>query len=741
MRLIGIDIETVDPKLKTLGNSWIFGEGKILCTALYYKDTNKTEVLLGCPFSLIKLLADPSVILVGANISYDIGWICSVLNFDIKNMKCSLFDVITLESHIDPYAKTSLETLAVKYLNEHKESADLEEWITSQPFYKGGDFREYLSFAPQHMLESYVGTDARLPVFILQEQFELLQDMQERFYYDSFSKEERLTGRKNKYGLPEKKKFNMYSVEGSKVTRVFHVKHYKEVSYFDPKSKKKLEQCMHIDSLSPLDKQELLYKGVLYPVMIDFELLRIMLRVKQTGVHIDWKLKEANCKLLTRYRDDLVKEFTDKYGEVNFKSSKQKAELFDRLHIPYQYKITVKQYKEKKITFDNYREIIGYLSSYTAITPKFSKGMLYFFVESTFACRLVNILEGAGCVCIANPTIDSVFISEISDKYECASLIAKIVKLTDILDKILGEGYNRYKGIDGKIHTTFNVTKNEFGGAKTGRLSSVKPNLQQIPSHGKVKIGEETIDLAKLCRSIFIADKGCYWAHFDYPQIEFRLFAHFAVGEGAQVLRDKLNSNLDLDFHSIVAQITGLERSTAKRITFGTLYGMGKEKLRHDFGFSKEEAQEVFDRYFSAVPCVKSTMQTVSDVFIERGFVTTISGRHFYLSSENESYKGINGLNQGSSADMTKRAIVLADDEGIWDILPLYVTVHDEIGFGVSKTKEAITAAERVSNLMATSYLISVPVFVTPEIGVNWYESSQDKAEELFETIKKEVYA
>ena len=67
MRFIGIDIETVDPKLKTLGNSWIFGEGKILCTALYYKDTNKTEVLLGCPFSLIKLLTDPSVILVGAN--------------------------------------------------------------------------------------------------------------------------------------------------------------------------------------------------------------------------------------------------------------------------------------------------------------------------------------------------------------------------------------------------------------------------------------------------------------------------------------------------------------------------------------------------------------------------------------------------------------------------------------------------------------------------------------------------
>lgn len=739
MRFVGIDIETVDPLLKTQGNSWIFGKGKILCTALHYKDTKETKVLLGCPESIASLLLDPSIILVGANISYDIGWICDYLNFPVKDIQCSLFDVITLESHIDPYAKTSLDTLAVKYLNRHKESDALEKWIKSQPFYTGGDFRNYLADAPQELLTKYVGVDAELPVYILFKQFELLQDMQERFYFDSKQVLTRKTGKKDSFGRPVQKTFNVYSVVNSKVRRNFNGTKLNNVSYLDPKYKVKLEQCLHIPQLTPLERQELLYKGVLYPVMIDFELLRIMLRVKQEGVNINWDLKEKNRQMLIDYRDKLKKEFEEKYGKVNLKSSKQKAALFDKLSIPYQYKIMVKSVRGSEITFDNYRNISDYLSQITAVQPKFSKGILAYFIDSIYADSLLNKLEGAGCECVANPTIDSVAIAELSDKYECAALIAKIVKLTDILDKILGEGYNQYKGKDGKVHTTFNVNKNEFGGTKTGRLSSVKPNLQQIPSHGKVKIGDTEINLAKLCRSIFIADKGYYWSHFDYPQIEFRLFAHFAVGEGSDLLREKLNGNLDLDFHSIVAEITGLERGTAKRITFGTLYGMGKEKLRHDFGFSKEEAEEVFDRYFSAVPCVKSTMNAVSDVFIERGFVTTISGRHFYLSSENESYKGINGLNQGSSADMTKRAIVLADDEGLWDVLPLYVTVHDEIGFGVTATKESVKAAERVAQLMSTAYIIAVPVFVAPEIGENWYASSQDNAEELFLKLKETV--
>lgn len=739
MRFVGIDIETVDPLLKTQGTSWIFGKGKILCTALHYKDTKETKVLLGCPESIVSLLLDPSIILVGANISYDIGWICAHLNFPVKDIQCSLFDVITLESHIDPYAKTSLNTLAVKYLNRHKESDELERWIQEQPFYTGGDFRNYLAEAPQDLLIKYVGVDAELPVYILFKQFALLQDMQERFYFDSKQVLTRKTGKKDSFGRPVYKEFNSYSVSNSKVSRNFYGTKLNNVSYLDPKYKIKLEQCLHIQQLTPLEKQELLYKGVLYPVLVDFELLRIMLRVKQEGVNIDWDLKEKNRQMLIDYRDKLKKEFEEKYGAVNFKSSKQKAELFDRLSIPYQYKITVKSVRGSKITFDNYRNLSDYLSQITAVKPKFSKGVLAYFIDSIYADSLLNKLEGAGCECISNPTIDSVAIAELSDKYECAALIAKIVKLTDILDKILGEGYNQYKGKDNKVHTTFNVNKSEFGGTKTGRLSSVKPNLQQIPSHGKVKIGDTEINLAKLCRSIFVADKGYYWSHFDYPQIEFRLFAHFAVGEGADLLREKLNSNLDLDFHSIVAEITGLERGTAKRITFGTLYGMGKEKLRHDFGFSKEEAEEVFDRYFSAVPCVKSTMNAISDVFIERGFVTTISGRHFCLSSENESYKGINGLNQGSSADMTKRAIVLADDEGLWDVLPLYVTVHDEIGFGITATKESVKAAERVAQIMATAYLIAVPVFVVPEIGENWYEASQGDAEEAFIKLKEEV--
>jgi DNA polymerase I len=159
---------------------------------------------------------------------------------------------------------------------------------------------------------------------------------------------------------------------------------------------------------------------------------------------------------------------------------------------------------------------------------------------------------------------------------------------------------------------------------------------------------------------------------------------------------------------------------------------MGITKLKKDFGYTEEEAEDVFSKYFDNVPCVKSTMKVVSDKFIERGYVITIAGRHFHLHSEDEAYKGINGLDQGSSADMTKRAIVMAWDRGLWSVLRFYTTVHDELDFQIPETKKAVKAALEISDIMSKAYLLNVPVFVTPEAGLNWYDAADDNAETRF---------
>lgn len=181
MYYMGLDIETDDPclkdrgKQKAKGPSWIFGEGRVICTGLYNGKETKAFEGDGGTFVRNLLLRD-DVTIVGANIQYDIGWLLSSLKLDSYDIKCQFIDVSIVESLIDEYQDFSLDALAVKYLKEHKKKSELEDICLAQNL--KGDFRQHLGVLwdkgyGQEILD-YVASDADQPMRIWNLQKEIV---------------------------------------------------------------------------------------------------------------------------------------------------------------------------------------------------------------------------------------------------------------------------------------------------------------------------------------------------------------------------------------------------------------------------------------------------------------------------------------------------------------------------------------------------------------------------------------
>lgn len=189
-RIVGLDIETIDPLLKKAGYSWKYGQGKILCTALYYEVEDAVEVIAGlhndnCPLSetaiklgniaIRTLLEDPDVCIVGANLQYDIGWLLYEYGMSTYDVKCSFIDVLQAEAILDEFGMHSLESVSKKYLNYGKSKDRIEEWVKQNVSAKG-DFRQHLEKAPWELLEEYVKGDSKLPVKVWRKQLTLLKE-------------------------------------------------------------------------------------------------------------------------------------------------------------------------------------------------------------------------------------------------------------------------------------------------------------------------------------------------------------------------------------------------------------------------------------------------------------------------------------------------------------------------------------------------------------------------------------
>ena len=301
---------------------------------------------------------------------------------------------------------------------------------------------------------------------------------------------------------------------------------------------------------------------------------------------------------------------------------------------------------------------------------------------------------------------------------------------TTFIDTILTHQHH------GRIHADINQMRSDTGGTVTGRFSYSNPNLQQIPARNK--------DIGPLIRSIFVPDEGCKWGSFDYSQQEPRVLVHFAAltGGGLKGADEVIESykTEDPDFHQAVADMAGIDRRTAKTINLGMMYGMGKGKLASELGLGKEDTEDLFAKFHANVPFVKQLMEQATRKADNVGFLRTLLGRkcrfdlweprvfgiHKALplwEAEKEygrdlkrawTYKALNRLIQGSSADMTKKAMVDLYEEGII----AHIQVHDELNCSIDSDGEK----NKIKEIMENTVELKVPLKVDAEIGPSWGE-------------------
>lgn len=319
--------------------------------------------------------------------------------------------------------------------------------------------------------------------------------------------------------------------------------------------------------------------------------------------------------------------------------------------------------------------------------------------------------------------------------------ITAIRKLDSFAEKFLGT-YVLGSMHLGRIHSDIHQLRDDDGGTRSYRLSYSNPPMQQIPARDS---------MAPLIRAAFLAEKGQLWGAADYSQQEPRMAVHFAAlcdVMGAEAAVQYYCDDPSADFHTMVAELTGLKRKQAKIINLGLMYGMGIAKLAKSLGVSLDEAKEIVAQYVSRMPWVKQLESVCANRATSRGFIRLLDGARCRFESWELAYskdrmgfaptsetmarqlakgqkikragthKAMNRLIQGSSARQTKMAMLECYREGI---VPL-IQMHDEIDFPLSSPREADKVAEIMENVVP----LRIPMKVDMQFGWNWGQASEE---------------
>jgi len=277
---------------------------------------------------------------------------------------------------------------------------------------------------------------------------------------------------------------------------------------------------------------------------------------------------------------------------------------------------------------------------------------------------------------------------------------------------------------DSKVHTRFNQVL-----AQTGRLSSIDPNLQNIP----IRLEE-----GRKIRKAFVASKKD-WVIFaaDYSQIELRVLAHIAQDEN---LMEAFKNDFDVHtktamdvFHVSEDEVTSNMRRQAKAVNFGIVYGISDYGLSQGLGITRREASIFIEKYFASYPKVKDYMSDIIQKAKLEGFVSTILNRRRYIpeiTSSNFNVRGfaertaMNTPIQGSAADIIKKAMILLDERLKSENLQakLILQVHDELILEAPKEELAILE-KLVPEVMEHAVELVVPLKVDYNSGESWFEA------------------
>ncbi|MEF2926718.1 MAG: DNA polymerase I [Catenibacterium sp.] len=311
-------------------------------------------------------------------------------------------------------------------------------------------------------------------------------------------------------------------------------------------------------------------------------------------------------------------------------------------------------------------------------------------------------------------------LEKIIDAHPVVPLVLEYRMLTKLSSTYL-KGLQEQVFPDHKIHTIYKQTLTH-----TGRLSSVDPNLQNIPVRS-----EE----GKLIRKAFVSHNG-YLVSFDYSQIELRILAHMAHVTN---LIDAFNQGKDIHRHTAALvfgvkdeEVTPQMRSQAKAVNFGIIYGMSEFRLSKDIGMSISEARDFINKYFETYPEVKTYMDEVVETCKKQGYVSTLLNRKRYIPTINDKNfmvrqqaqrYAMNTPIQGTGADILKLAMIEVDKALKEKNLKsqMILQVHDELIFDVFED-ELEEVMSLVKEKMENCIKMDVPLIVEGNYAKNWCE-------------------
>ncbi len=304
-------------------------------------------------------------------------------------------------------------------------------------------------------------------------------------------------------------------------------------------------------------------------------------------------------------------------------------------------------------------------------------------------------------------------LDEMKDAHPVVPLILQYRETFKVFSSFL-EPLIEASSADGRVHTTYLQT-----GTSTGRLSSERPNLQNIPQGSK---------WAEPLRDAFVAGKNRSFLSLDYSQIELRLLAHVS---GDESLTNAFLHHEDI--HALTAskvfgitqdKVDAKHRRIGKTLNFGIIYGMGPRLFAKTTGVTFAEAQKFIAEYFRAFPGVKKWQETVKESVKQNGYAENALGRKRWFPKESAPGEferaAVNMPLQGLGADIIKMAMIQCEKElEKNDGASLLLSIHDELLFEVDDARLE-TVAPVLKRIMESIYPLSVPLAVGMKAGKKW---------------------
>ena len=413
---------------------------------------------------------------------------------------------------------------------------------------------------------------------------------------------------------------------------------------------------------------------------------------------------------------------------LNELNENEEMELFDKIEMP----LTNVLADMEKTGIRVDRGYLKRLEEELQIQMKGIEEEIYKMAGSTF-----NIMSPAQLAKVLFEDLKIPYPKKVKDnKYATSKdILDKILNEHPIVNKVLeyrtlAKLYTNYAvGLqneireDGRIHTIFTQTL-----TRTGRLSSIEPNLQNIPARN---------EYSKLIRKAFLPDENSLLLSSDYSQVELRIFAH--MSHEANLIQAFIDGK---DIHTKTAsdifnvpmeEVTKEMRRNAKAVNFGILYGISGFGLSEDLGIDIASAKKFIDNYLQTYPGIQDYMDEAKALAYRNGYVKTLMNRkrvieelnnkNFMIRSSGERM-ALNTPIQGTAADILKKAMVEIYDEFRKRNLKskMLIQVHDELVFNVLKD-ELDEVKAIVQDIMENTFKLDVPLKVDIEVGENWYEA------------------